>query len=153
MNKIIAGIITLIALISCSKAYDDLANPNSNNTDVELIADSVAFNNLRNKSVSDKFKIDSAYLIEDWMICNVSFSGGCANHHFKAYWNQQINTDSLAETKIILTHDARNDTCEAYISQEININLKWLTNSENSVYNHIIYHIINNSTNEVYTLE
>ena len=86
-------------------------------------------------------------------MCRISYSGGCKAHFFGAVWNQKIDTTQGNETWIIITHDTNDDPCKEYLTKEIAINLTGLMDAKNVEFAPIVYHIINNSTNEVYTLE
>ncbi len=143
-------ILLSVGIWACSADTDLSANAG---TDIELIADSIQFNDILAHSISDTFTIDTAYIAFDWLFCTVTYPGGCAQHTFQAYWNQSISTKSeIPVLEIILTHNANSDSCEAYISQELSINLQLLTGGKFMEYSPLNYHIINNSNNQVYTI-
>lgn len=149
MKELLFFIVAAIIVTACAKEYD--SNLISDNG-IELIADSVEYSNLMNKMNSDSFHIDSVYASYDWIFCQVSYSGGCKEHIFTAVWDENIYVDSLAHISVLITHNSNGDSCEAYINDELGINISLLTDGKNLDFEHRVYHIINDYNKEVYTL-
>lgn len=64
----------------------------------------------------DPFKMDSAYLDDDWLMIRVSYSGGCRDHEFKL-WRLPPNALDPPPVELALSHEANGDMCEAYITR------------------------------------
>ncbi len=97
---------------------DDSALPNSNGS-VEL----QVVDDLPTSTRSDAFYIDSAKVVEDILQLEVSYSGGCEDHTFAAFWAPVFREESPESMEILITHDARNGSCEAWIPQKLAIDL------------------------------
>lgn len=67
----------------------------------------------------DPFRLDSAYVDDDWLYMRVSYSGGCRNHELNL-WKLPPNALTPPPVELALSHDANGDMCEAYIT-------RWLT--------------------------
>lgn len=85
----------------------------------------------RGEDISDVFIIDTAYIVGDWLTLRVSYSGGCAQHSFDVYWSNSWIYTEPPQTYLLITHNANYDFCEAWITQDLSINLAWLMNDAN----------------------
>ena len=72
---------------------------------------------------SDLFDIESAKVVGDILQLELSYGGGCKDHVFTAFWAPVFLEEEPPSTEILITHDARNDSCEAWISQKLAIDL------------------------------
>lgn len=66
----------------------------------------------------DGFHLDSAYVDEDWLMMQVSYSGGCRTHDFNLL---KLPPNALIPppVELALSHESNGDACEGYIT-------KWL---------------------------
>lgn len=55
-------------------------------------------------------------LVDDTLRASVSYAGGCEQHSFEARY-------SLDGTEVWLYHDGNGDSCEAYLTQQIEVPL------------------------------
>ena len=67
----------------------------------------------------DPFRLDSAYVDDDWLMMQVSYSGGCRDHEFNL-WKLPPNALDPPPVELALSHQANGDMCEGYIT-------RWLT--------------------------
>lgn len=71
----------------------------------------------------DGFRMDSAYVIGDFLHLQVSYSGGCRDHDFNL-WKLPPNALDPPPVELMLSHDANEDMCEAYITEWLVFSLK-----------------------------
>lgn len=64
----------------------------------------------------DPFRLDSAYVENDWLMMRVSYSGGCREHELNL-WKLPPNALDPPPVELALSHDANGDMCEAYITR------------------------------------
>ncbi|TSA36884.1 MAG: hypothetical protein D4R64_06580 [Porphyromonadaceae bacterium] len=64
----------------------------------------------------DPFHLDSAYVDDDLLMMQVSYSGGCRNHELNL-WKLPPNALNPPPIELALSHDANGDMCEAYITR------------------------------------
>lgn len=69
--------------------------------------------------VGDMFFIDTAYIQGDILKMIIGYSGGCEVHNFEMY----VITEN---PDLMLSHNANNDACEAYLHSTLHFNLKTL---------------------------
>jgi hypothetical protein len=64
----------------------------------------------------DGFRMDSAFVDDDWLLIKVSYGGGCREHEFNLW---KLPADSLHPTgmAIGLSHESNDDPCDGYISR------------------------------------
>ncbi len=76
----------------------------------------------------DAAKIDSIGIVGEKISIKVSYSGGCKEHVFRLYvWHGFSKTNPL-QAEIFLSHDARDDQCEAYLTGTYDFDLSELKN-------------------------
>ena len=64
----------------------------------------------------DLYGINEIEIVENQLLINVSYGGGCEQHDFLVLSsNTQINDDGNQIDALFLSHDANNDGCEALI--------------------------------------
>ncbi|MCK5536244.1 MAG: hypothetical protein KAI79_05415 [Bacteroidales bacterium] len=140
--------------IGCAQDTDDFALYN-NETNIDLVNNQSEYDDLiarRAEDISDNFVIDTAYILGEWLNLKVSYGGGCENHTFKAYWSGVLEYSNPPQTYVLLTHQSNNDFCEAYITQDLSINLTWLLNG-NLDESGIIVIVQNGANEQNYTAE
>lgn len=71
----------------------------------------------------DPFKIKSAKFDERVLKLEVSYSGGCEEHTFTLFTSNQIALSMPPQLTGWVVHDGRNDLCEAYISETIELDM------------------------------
>jgi hypothetical protein len=62
----------------------------------------------------DPFHVDSAYVDGDYLMMNVSYTGGCMDHEFNL-WKLPPNALNPPSIELALSHESNGDTCEAII--------------------------------------
>jgi len=70
----------------------------------------------QDKLPMDGFKMDSAYVNGDFLFVHVSFGGGCRQHHFNL-WRLLPNSLDPPPIELMLSHDAKEDPCDAWITE------------------------------------
>ena len=72
----------------------------------------------------DPITLNSASVTEDRLDISVSYSGGCQTHRIGICWSGTFDTGMTpALTTGVVTHDANNDFCEAYITESLSFDL------------------------------
>lgn len=64
----------------------------------------------------DPFRVDSAYVENDWLMMQVSYGGGCREHEFHL-WRLPPNALDPPPVELALSHNANGDMCEAYLTR------------------------------------
>lgn len=82
----------------------------------------------------DEAAIDSVKLDADILSVKVSYSGGCKEHVFRMYVWRRFLESNPPQAELFLSHDSRNDNCEAYLSQWIEFDLTELVKYARSQY-------------------
>lgn len=104
----------LIAIIIACEFGDPNGNDNNNNQ-IIIVDDLSAVK----KYADDNAKLNHAILIGDSLKLSVSYGGGCKTHIFKLIGVLCITECFPARVDVYLSHDAKNDGCEAYITEEL----------------------------------
>ncbi len=133
MNKLL--MFTFLGLmVSCSDigesddiTLDSSFNDSSTSTIVLRINEelfSTIENNRKNSiPIGDTFTINNLKKEGDYLKVNLSYSGGCKSHGFEIIWDGIIYTDAPCFINFLIIHDGNGDTCEANITETIDINL------------------------------
>lgn len=77
----------------------------------------------------DGFRMDSAYVSGDFLYLQVSYGGGCSEHNFQL-WRLPPNALDPPPIELMLSHDANEDMCEAWITEWLIFSLKPLRVSD-----------------------
>ncbi|NIP43704.1 MAG: hypothetical protein GWO41_13230 [candidate division Zixibacteria bacterium] len=73
----------------------------------------------------DAFELKDASINGDILTLTVSYSGGCKDHDFTLYMAPPAFMESYpVQANIYLEHQAYNDMCEAYITEDLQFNLR-----------------------------
>jgi hypothetical protein len=100
-------------------------------TDVEnLIIDDNYYQN----APRDPFIFNDVKLKCNYLILNVSYSGGCEEHVFKLIATTFMESYPI-QVNVVLSHVDNDDTCEAWITEEMMFNLLPLKNAYKDQYN------------------
>jgi len=89
--------------------------------EVQVIEDPSSFD-LR-KIQKDSFAIDTAFIDGDLLHLEVSYRGGCKEHDFTLYSTGAVLFTNPPGTETYLSHDAREDTCQKAIQEELAFDL------------------------------
>ena len=71
----------------------------------------------------DEYVLNSAVIIEDRLELSISYSGGCAKHEFTLVCSSTFEDSSPAQLRVSLAHNANNDPCEAFPTDEYHFDL------------------------------
>lgn len=82
----------------------------------------------------DAVSIDAAIVDGDALVLDVSYSGGCETHVFAACWDGLFLESLPVQVKLALSHDANDDVCDAYIHEQITLDLTPLAEAHESSY-------------------
>ena len=67
---------------------------------------------------SDSFVLNNAVITDDALIINVSYSGGCKDHQFTLVVSESFLESLPVQLSAYVAHDANEDTCEAWPTEE-----------------------------------
>ena len=91
----------------------------------------------------DNYIIDSAYLIDNYLTVSVSYSGGCEEHLFNLYSEDNFCGTPPCYIYLTLSHESNNDLCEAIMKENLCFDVSMFSSNncflsiydpENSVY-------------------
>ncbi len=147
INKYIIVTAILFFAASCSDTRDNTEL--ENHKKVNLIVNKQAFekaeNNRKNSTgheLSDPFNIESIERVEDILKVKVSYSGGCKEHTFEVIYGGQILLSNPCQINLILTQDAKDDPCEANLTETLEIDLNKLV-GDNQYKDACTYNVFN----------
>ncbi|NMB82261.1 MAG: hypothetical protein GYA14_10630 [Ignavibacteria bacterium] len=83
----------------------------------------------------DMLSVNAASINKDEIKFNVSYSGGCKEHSIELYAFKEIQKTNPAQVTLLLSHNANNDMCEAYLTKTVSFNLSNLKSHLKSTYN------------------
>ena len=96
----------------------------SNEFTIEKRPDEIILNeDYYESSPNDSNTISNVELIDNILNITTSYSGGCEDHEFELVGINIFMESDPVQTDIRLSHNANNDTCEAYITEELTFNL------------------------------
>jgi len=139
LNLIVTLLLASITLLSCKDEAVDTIGEIKTDHKLNLISDSALYESLSqadssiNNTYGDTFDIDSFYVEDNWLNIIVGYSGGCEAHKFDIVWDGNTVADSVnyggsasVVFNIAIKHDANNDSCEAYITDTLKVDLNIL---------------------------
>lgn len=71
----------------------------------------------------DPVDIMSAAIKGDVLFLSIGYGGGCQTHDFGLCWDGAFAESDPVQTKLALAHDGHGDACEAYITEEKQLEL------------------------------
>ena len=74
-------------------------------------------------SQSDKFDILDVKISGNIMTLKIGYSGGCKNHEFSIIGSQMISKSLPPIRNIQLIHNSNDDSCENYVTQNLDIDI------------------------------
>ena len=105
---LIAGLLALLG--AC-----DLIDGGLSETSTELaMCDTAAIDDVDISNVS----IDG-----DILSLEASYGGGCEDHFFQLCWDGEVMESDPPQISVHLIHDGNDDSCEAYLSEELSFDL------------------------------
>ena len=66
----------------------------------------------------DHYDLNDVAIDGDILTLNVSYSGGCEPHEFTLVISESFVDVEPVELRVVLAHDANNDSCEAFLTEE-----------------------------------
>ena len=82
----------------------------------------------------DEYVLNTAAIAADTLSVSVSFSGGCEEHHFTLVTNGLFLESYPVQLGLLLAHDAHNDPCEAFPTEEHQFDLSGIKRLYQSAY-------------------
>lgn len=76
-----------------------------------------------NKFGTDEYTLNSATITDDMLTISVSYSGGCEEHQFRLVVSEGFLESFPVQLPISIAHDANDDTCEAYPTENYRFDL------------------------------
>lgn len=122
MKYLILTIITL-SIVSC---HSRKATKNKDaatevaTTPSEIIVDA----EFQEPKENANFEISSASIENDILTLTVTYSGGCQEHEFKAYFNSIYLKSEPPKAGIFIHHINNDDLCKKLVTEELKFNLK-----------------------------
>ena len=83
---------------------------------------------------NDSNTISNVELIDDILNMTVSYSGGCEDHEFELIGTNNFMESDPVQINIRLSHNANNDICKAYLTEELTFDLTPLKEAWQEVY-------------------
>ena len=103
----VAFLLVALAVAGCSMIPSTSNNPDG---DRVVVADGRSWGD-------DPFEIGQAVIEDDELSVEMSFGGGCKDHHFTLVIASEFAESDPVQLSAEIAHDANNDMCEAYLTQ------------------------------------
>ncbi|RKU14262.1 hypothetical protein C6502_01330 [Candidatus Poribacteria bacterium] len=115
----ITVILSMISAIGCDRVQDNVSPrlPFTTPSDAVIIDDST------NAWDSDEFVLQQAVITNDSLDVTVSYSGGCQDHIFNLVSSGMFLESDPVQMPLVLIHNANNDRCEAWITEDHSFDL------------------------------
>lgn len=107
-------LLTAVVLSGSCRSDDENINPHTDNV---TILDSPP------REESDPFELTEVSQQGDAVVVVMRYGGGCKEHLFSVYWDGSSANSLPPQISIDLYHDDRGDTCEAYPTDTVRLNL------------------------------
>lgn len=118
-------LIILLAIVNifatCSGKKKTAKNDSTKYAEVKDVIVDLNFNAPDSNAV---FSIEDMKIDGDILQLEVSYSGGCKDHEFKAYFNGMYIKTNPMKAKVFIVHHTNGDNCRALIKQTLRYNLK-----------------------------
>ena len=72
----------------------------------------------------DRTTISRVEVMGDYLVLDVSYSGGCEDHEFDLLSRGEYSATYPPVVDVVLRHDANNDKCRSYVDDRLFIDLK-----------------------------
>ncbi len=125
MKKISIIMLLAIVLIACDASIiidstdsSDISDDTTNENEF-LLVDVIEESDYS----MDEYVVNSVSIENDTMNLNVSYSGGCKQHVFTLVASKSYMKSNPVQCAMILSHNANNDTCEAYAYEDLSFDL------------------------------
>ena len=93
------------------------------NRDEIVYAGAVFIGDAKDQFGTDAYALNSATITDDTLNISVSYSGGCEEHQFTLVVSETFLESFPVQLPVSIAHDANNDTCEAYPTQNYRFDL------------------------------
>lgn len=74
------------------------------------------------------YLVESVKLVEDQLIFNIVYNGGCKPHTFKLIADSSVSSTTPIQTNLFLVHENNGDNCVDEIKKELVFDIKRLKN-------------------------
>jgi hypothetical protein len=140
-SKIIIGLVILASITGSIFIAPIILNDLLYPSDSGIIIDKDIYND----AYRDPVTINEAKIIQNKLIFNISYGGGCQNHEFQLIATGDYAESYPVQTQILFSHNSNNDTCLAFFTRLITFDLTPLKQHYQNVYNEgsatIVLHI------------
>lgn len=115
----ITVIFSVICVIGCNQAQNNVTSrlPFTTSFDAVIIDDS------DDAWSSDDFVLEKAVITNNSLDITVSYSGGCKDHFFNLVSSGMFLESDPVQMSLLLIHNANDDSCEAWITEDYSFNL------------------------------
>jgi len=88
-----------------------------------VYAGAVFIGDAKDQFGTDAYTLNSATITEDTLNTSVSYSGGCEEHQFTLVVSEAFLESFPVQLPVSIAHNANNDTCEAYPTENYRFDL------------------------------
>lgn len=83
---------------------------------------------------SDAYQLTTAALEDELLALTIGYGGGCGTHRFHACWDGRFAESFPVQTWIAFHHDGGGDTCEAFITRTVYVDVSPILGAYQSSY-------------------
>jgi hypothetical protein len=88
------------------------------NDSIDIFIDDIGYQN----APRDSFVFNRVKLIQNFLLLNVSYGGGCEEHIFLLISTSFMESNPV-QVNVVLSHEDNDDPCDAWITEELVFNL------------------------------
>lgn len=124
--------LTIFFVVGCQQVQNQIAGK-PDDVSVSVTADDVAPDEIQTGAVviadaveewgNDEYVLNSATITGDTLALNVSYSGGCESHRLTLVSSGVFLESFPVQLRVSLAHNANNDSCEAWLTDEHHFDL------------------------------
>ena len=127
--------LTILFLIGCDQIQNRVTDGSDVVDAIDVIDRSTVIISDRVESFGvDEYVLNTAVITGDTLSVSVSFSGGCEEHQFTLVTDGMFLESKPVQLRLSLAHDANNDPCEAFPTEEHQFDLSKIKKLYQSAY-------------------
>ena len=112
-----------VCVIGCERDGGELVSISSNAAPVAVENWGTVVVGNPDKWGTDAYALNATTITGDTLTLNVSYSGGCEHHDFTLVAAAEFMESDPVQLHVTLAHDANNDACEAYPTEDYHFDL------------------------------
>jgi hypothetical protein len=122
-TRLLLAALTAGLLIGCNKLKKDTKNT-ANNSGASVSVGTLAM--CPAGTPHDAVVVEDAEISGDILTAQLGFGGGCEPHDLGLCWDGSVAESSPAQVWLTIAHDAHGDSCEAWLTETLAVDISAL---------------------------